>query len=143
MFQKRGQLTIFIIIAIIIVSSVIIFYSLRSGIITEIFSPEVGRVNSFVQDCIEEEAIETIYQIGEKGGYFFSPNLSTDSGVAIYYSNGNNHIPTKEEIEEEISFFLYEKLFFCKRNFVDFPDLVLTQKRIFLILSDAKTFFMS
>ncbi len=130
MLQKRGQLTIFIIIAIFIVGSTILFYSFRTGILTNIFSPEVGKVNSFVQDCIEEESHKIIYQIGENGGYFLPPNTSTDSGVAIYNSNGSNHMPSKKEVEEEISFFMDEKLFFCTRSFINFPELEITQKRI-------------
>ncbi len=127
MIKKRGQLTIFIIVAIFIVAIVAIFYSLKSGIILNIFSPDVGRVNSFVQDCIEEESYSIISQIGLGGGYFLPPNLSTASGVSIYYSNGQNHMPSKTEVEREISFFMNEKLFFCTRNFVDFQDLEIEQ----------------
>ncbi|HJZ18741.1 MAG TPA: hypothetical protein VJ208_01425, partial [Candidatus Nanoarchaeia archaeon] len=72
----------------------------------------------------------TIYQIGKNGGYFFPPNLSTESGVAIYYSNNRTRVPSKKQVENEISFFMDEKLFFCARNFADFPDLNISQGEI-------------
>ena len=128
--NKKGQLTIFIIIAIFIIGAVLIFFSLRTGLIKQPLSPEVESVYSFVQECIEQEGIEIIYTIGENGGYFFSPELSTDSGVSYYYSNGKNHMPSKEQVEEEISFYLSETLFFCARNFVDFQDLEIEQREI-------------
>ena len=130
MFKKKGQLTIFIILAIFIVGSAILFYSFRSGILTNIFSPDVGRVNSFVQDCIEEEASEILPRIGTGGGYFLPPNLSLDSGVPIYYFDEENHMPTKNEVEEEISFFMNDKLFLCRKNFRNFLDLEKTQGEI-------------
>ena len=130
MHSKSAQLTIFIIIAIAIVSFTILFFSLKGNILLNVFSPEVGRVNSFVQNCIEDEVHETLYQIGRNGGYFFPPNITIDSGVAIYYSNGKDYMPSKNEIENEISFYLNKKLFFCTRNFVDFSDLEISQGRI-------------
>jgi len=128
--QKRGQLTIFIIIAIFIVGSVLIFFLYQKNFQFGALSPDAERVYNFVQDCIEREGIETIYQVGQNGGYFFPPNLSTESGVPIYYSDGKNYVPSKEQIENEISFFMNQKLFFCTRNFVDFPGVEINQSEI-------------
>lgn len=127
---RKGQITIFIIIAIFIVGAVLIFFTLRTGLIKTALSPEVESIHNFVQECIEQEGIEIIYTIGESGGYFFSPELSTDSGVAYYYSDGKNYMPSKEQVEKEISFYLSEVLFFCTRNFIDFSDLEIEQEEI-------------
>tara|TARA_Y100000034_G_C6886885_1_gene407312 strand:+ start:87 stop:818 length:732 start_codon:yes stop_codon:yes gene_type:complete len=127
---KKAQLTIFIIIAIVIVGAIVLIFSLQTGLIKQPLSPDAERVYNFVQGCIEEEGAETIYTIGQNGGYFFSPELSTDSGVAYYYSNGKNFMPSKEQVEKEIDILVNEKLFFCTRNFVDFTNLRITQKEI-------------
>tara|TARA_Y100000310_G_scaffold213829_1_gene214838 strand:+ start:14200 stop:14937 length:738 start_codon:yes stop_codon:yes gene_type:complete len=130
MKEKKGQLTIFIIIAIFIIGGVLIFFVLKTGLIKQPLSPEAENIYSLVQSCIEQEGIKTIYTIGKNGGYFFPPEFSTESGVTYYYSGGKSYMPSKEEIENEISFYLSEILFFCTRNFVDFQDLEIKQREI-------------
>lgn len=128
--QKRGQITIFIIIAIIIAAGIAIFFSLRSQISIVTYPPEIQNVYSFVEECIEETGNDVVYNVGAGGGYYIPPELSTPTGVPIYYSKGENYIPSKEQIENEISDFVGETLFFCTRNFADFPELEITQGEI-------------
>ncbi len=128
--QKRGQITIFIIIAIIIVAGIAIFFSVRSQISIINYPPEIQNVYSFVEKCIEETGNEVVYNVGTGGGYYLPPEFSTDTGVPIYYSDGKDYMPSKIQIENEISDFAGETLFFCTRNFVDFPELEITQGEI-------------
>ena len=128
--SKKAQLTIFVIAAIFVVGAVLLYFAFQQGLIQQPLNPDAERVYNFVQTCIEEKSIETIYQVGENGGYFFPPNISLDSGTVIYYENGRNLMPSKKQVEDEISFFLNEKLFFCTRNFIDFPDLQISQSEI-------------
>jgi hypothetical protein len=127
---KKGQLTIFIIVGIVLIASIALFFILRGGIRQEFTISESANVQSFILDCIDEVGNDIIEQIGEGGGYYFSSDKSTSSGLAIYYSGNENYIPSREEIEEEISFFVEENLFFCTRNFVDFPQLDISQRNI-------------
>ena len=90
--MKRGQLTLFVIAAIFIVGAIILFFTLRTGIISPL-NQEAQNVHNFVQDCIEQEGVEMIYTIGERGGYVFTLNFSTESGVSFYYSDGESHMP--------------------------------------------------
>ena len=128
--EKRGQVTIFIIMAIVIVGAVVIFFIARNMLDLKVYSPEVENIYLFVEDCIEKVGNEVVYEIGLKGGYYFPTNLSISTGIPIYYSDGKNYMPSKEEIENEISYFVNEKLFFCTRNFVDFSDFEITQGEI-------------
>jgi hypothetical protein len=128
--KKNAQLTIFIIVCVILVAVVGLFFAFRGGIISEYSISDTSNVKSFVDDCINEVGIEVLKQISEGGGYYFSSNESTSSGLAIYYSQGQNFLPTKEEIENEISFYVAENLFFCTKNFVNFPDLEIKQSPI-------------
>jgi len=130
MINKRGQVTIFIIIAILIIASVLIFFMFKGQIKQSLYSPEVESVYLFVDNCIDKVGLEVIYKIGENGGYYFPPNFSTESGIPYYYSKGRSYMPSKEEIEKEISFFVNEKLFFCTRNFIDFLNFEITQEEI-------------
>jgi len=131
MFQrKRGQVTIFIILAIVIVGFVLVFFAFRTGLFETAFSSQFSDVSTFVQDCIDKEAIDVVYQVGDGGGYYFSPNLSTSSGIAYYSINGKILMPSKEDVEKEISYYLNQKLFFCTKNFVDFPNYEIIQGEI-------------
>ncbi|MCW8965203.1 MAG: hypothetical protein OQK82_00740 [Candidatus Pacearchaeota archaeon] len=131
----KGQLTIFIIMGIILVVSVVLYFVLRGGIIQEYSISDTSSVKNFVDDCILEVSENVLEQVSQRGGYYFFSNKSTSSGLAIYYSNGNNYMPSKEEIEEEISFYVKESLFFCTKNFIDFSGLNVSQGEV-----EVKTF---
>ena len=128
--QKKGQLTIFIIFAVILIGIILIFFAFQKGLVQQPLSPDAERVYAFVQNCIEQEGVNVIYQVSKNGGYYFPPNLSTGSGIPIYYEKRINYMPSKEQVESEISFFMNQKLFFCTRNFVDFADLNISQQDI-------------
>lgn len=128
--NTRGQLTIFIIIAVILIASILIFFSLRGDLVQNVFNSPIDEVSLFVQDCIEKEGINVIYTIGVNGGYFFPTNFSIDLGIPYYYSDGENLMPSKKEVESEISFYLGEILFLCTNNFEDFPNFDISQREI-------------
>lgn len=130
MKNKKAQVTIFIIIAIIIVGAVALFFTLRGTLQKEVYTPEVASVKNFVDECIENTAEDVIYTIGQGGGYYFPPTFSTDSGITYYLINNKSYMPSKKQIEEEISYFISNKLFFCVRNFVDFPEFEIEQGEI-------------
>ncbi len=121
--KKSGQLTIFIILAIVIIAAVFLFFAIQTDFIKQPSNPDAERIRNFVQSCIEQEGEKTIYQIGQNGGYYFPTNLSTDSGVAIYYQNGKTYVPTREQIENEISKSIILNLPDCINNFTNFADL--------------------
>src|SRR3989344_8389777 len=128
--DKRGQLSIFIIIAIMLVASFVLFILIRERIQSRIAMPEINAVRTYIEQCIEDTGAEVVYEIGENGGYFFPPELSAGSGVAYYYINKESQMPSKAQIENEISLYLNEKLFFCTRNFDNFPNLEIIQGEI-------------
>src|SRR3989338_9790312 len=97
--SKRSQLTIFIIIAILIVGAVALFFTFKSKIIkTDEYPPEISPVANFVQECLGETAENSIYEIAQQGGYFDAPEenfLFSDLKVPYYWIN-NSLFPEKE-----------------------------------------------
>jgi hypothetical protein len=129
--KKRAQVTVFIIIAILIIAIIVLFFIFREKLLPEEkVDIQVQPIHSYVENCIKEIAEDAIYTIGRKGGYFLSPELSTESGVTYYFDKGKSYMPSKEIIENEISLYVDEMLFFCTKNFVDFPDFNVKQRRI-------------
>lgn len=57
-------------------------------------------------------------------------SLSTPTGIAYYYANNRNLMPTQEKIESQISTFVRENLFFCTKNFVQFTNYNISQGKI-------------
>jgi len=90
--KKRGQVTIFIIIAIVIISAIALFFLFRSGI--EIPGIGIGKEtspSSFLESCIEDKIKETTEIISSQGGYINNPLNKTfkfteeDSPLDISY----------------------------------------------------------
>lgn len=128
--NKKGQVTIFIIAALILVCIIGLYFSLRSQFGIETVSPEAKEIYLFTSGCIEETGINAIYEISQKGGYFLSPNLSTSEGLPYYYIEGKDYAPSKEKIGLEISHYMNTMLFFCTKNFERFPEFKINQEEI-------------
>ena len=71
--QRKGQVTIFIIVGILLVSSVLLFFLSRAGFIPQLGGgkPETS-VNAFLNTCLEKEIKESIELILKNGGYIES-----------------------------------------------------------------------
>ncbi|MCK5149817.1 hypothetical protein KAJ87_02735 [Candidatus Pacearchaeota archaeon] len=71
--EKKGQVTIFIIVGILIVSSIALFFLFRGNIIPEIGGKSEQNPNIFLESCIEDKIREGIDLISIHGGYIENP----------------------------------------------------------------------
>lgn len=130
--QVRGQTTIFIILAIVIVAAVIFILAYTgSREISKIPASLEKPYNSYLS-CVEEEAWFGIKILESQGGYIELPVFEPGStympfssqlnflGVAIpywYYVSGNNvqkeQVPSKLQIEKELSEFIEQRMAAC------------------------------
>jgi hypothetical protein len=124
--MKRGQVTIFIILAVVIVLAIgIILFIQNRGADTgeELIAPEISHVHSFVENCIEDVGVESVFHIGRTGGYSQGAELAMeDTNVAYYLYERENKMPTKGRIEKEISRDVEALLYFCTKEFYDFHE---------------------
>ena len=72
--RKRGQITIFVIIGLLIVAAIALFFLFREGIIPGIGGIGGKNPRSALQNCIENKLQETTDLISKQGGYI-NPNL--------------------------------------------------------------------
>jgi len=129
--MKRGQISVFVILSILIIVVIGIYFSIRLELLDFTgVNPEVKPIYNFVERCIEETAEDAVYHIGDNGGYFISPNNSLDNHIPIYFNKGEVNIPSVEDIEKELELYMDSMLFFCVKNFVDFPDFEVKQEEI-------------
>ncbi len=127
--MKKGQISLFIIVGIIIVVVVAIFIFVKKeslGFEKEKIDPDIQPIYDFVEGCIKETGEYGIYHIGQTGGYFISPDLSTEAGTAIYSDKGQNHMPSKEKVESELSSYIEDMIELCTGDFQDFPSFQVT-----------------
>jgi len=107
--KKRGQVTIFIIIAVLIVAGVSLFFILKDTDTKKQeqieINPEIEPVYSYVQNCLDSSSEDVVYTVGVGGGYYnVEEDMSTENlGVTYHLKDGESLMPSKKEIEKEIS----------------------------------------
>jgi len=134
--NKRGQVTIFIILAIVIVGGIIVYFSLRGGF-GESIPEDMKPVYDYYVSCLEATTEEGISLLGEQGGYIEVPDFEAGSpyipfssqlsffGQAVpywMYVSGNNvlkeKIPTRNEMERQLEKYVSDRVTDC--DFSDF-----------------------
>ena len=129
---KRGQVTLFIIIAILIVSATILFFMFRGYFgFTQIPSGLQPVYDSFLS-CIRDEISLGINVMESQAGYIYLPDFEPGSsympfssqldfaGAAVpywYYVSGNNiqkeQIPTRSEMQNSLERFIETEISDC------------------------------
>jgi len=84
MKNKKGQVTIFIIIGIIIVASSILIYQFYPDI-KSTFGIDESTPQSYIQSCVEDKLSETVNLISTQGGSITPELYSRYKGVNIEY----------------------------------------------------------
>ena len=125
--QKRGQITTFIIIGIVILAAVALAIYFRGAQplarTTPEAPPDVAPVQSFVQSCLQQVLSQGLYNLGYQGGYDYLPadyaNLN-QYGNAYLYNQGQNELLSLEDMNFEFFFFLRQNMPTCTKNFENF-----------------------
>ena len=131
--NNRGQLTIFIIIAIIIIGAVIVFFVVRESIGFTQIPAEIQPVYTTFLACLEEDVFVGIDVLESQAGYIEIPDFEPGSqfmpfssqldflGNPIpywYYVSGNNiqkeQIPSKKNMEEQLGNFIKDRINNCR-----------------------------
>ncbi len=130
---KRGQVTIFIILAILIVAGVSLFFIFKDRLFDKNGLPsEIEPIYTTFISCLEQDLELGIKVLESQGGYIFLPDYEGGSeympfssqldflGNPIpywYYISGNNipraQVPSKESMEEDLERFMEAKARTC------------------------------
>ncbi len=131
-FNKSGQITIFIILAIVIIMGIALYFIFRGDVLEQEIPLEVKPVYEYYLSCIEAECLDGASILGQQGGYIENPEFSSGSsympfssqldflGVGVpywYYISGNGisseQIPSREKMEVQLSNYIDSELSFC------------------------------
>lgn len=135
--KKRGQITIFIIVAILIVAAVSGYLIFKKDIFKEKLPANIQSVETSFLSCLEESVFAGIDALESNAGYIKLPAFEPGSdfmpfssqldffGNQIpywYYVSGNNiereQIPTVQDMENQLEIFIEERINRC--SFEDF-----------------------
>jgi hypothetical protein len=118
-FSKKGQLTLFIFMAIVVFALAYYFLFDPFGFNDENLSPQVKPVYDVVEACMQDITQESLITIGASGGYFTLPERVNAHSVPYYFYEGENLMPSLESIESEIEDYVDTMLFFCVTDHKD------------------------
>ncbi|GEM_PF-5717981 len=145
---KRGQISLFIIVGIVIFAVIIFFLFLGSGVNNNVkkenvasqsINEEAKKIQGFVDSCIEvlsKEAVDNVYSFG---GYSDTASIprKINEKTCLVYSNENiysNYAPTQNLIEARIKNYIENKLNSCL-NFQEFKSVSLEYHPLNLTVS--------
>lgn len=130
---KKGQVTIFIIIAILIIAAVALFLVLRGDVLEPQIPASIEPVYNDFLSCLRTETLTGISLLESQGGYISLPEFEPGSsympfssqlnflGNPIpywYYVSGNNiekeQVPSENEMEEQLGGFIEDRIRGCE-----------------------------
>ena len=130
---KKGQITIFILVGIVLLVAVgfLLYYqsySIAKSDVNSIFSfgLDVNPIQNYIENCLSITADEGLGYIGEQGGYYKLDDVpSTNSAIyntSYYFFLGRGLMPSRSDIEGELSDYIEDYLLLCLQNFSTFKE---------------------
>jgi len=128
--EKRGQVTTFIIVGIVLLFALAFIFFARDKIIEQVTSKiqvqnylrgVIDNIKKEAGDCLEKDAKNAIYILGEQGGYFEPKSYVEYYGKKISFLCSNikgdkrclNNMLSKTEMEGRIKAYLMPKIKSC------------------------------
>ncbi len=141
MKQKRGQITVFIIIGLILLLSVAtIIYFTQKRVTAPIkrvvaVPEEVQQIYDYVATCTDQIGKDGLILMGTQGGHINVPPIIAKNpyahikadpmGIAktpLWYYEGEDRTPQLEYMQRELAFYVKQNLPDCVENFQAFKD---------------------
>ncbi len=130
--NTKAQVTIFIIIAVMIVVGMLVYFYFRSDLFKTEIPAEFSPVYDYYLSCIDDETRNAVFLLGTSGGYIELPDFSPGSeympfssqlnflgdGIPYWhYISGNNvvkeEVPSKEKMQDQMNNFLKKRVSNC------------------------------
>jgi len=130
--NKRGQITIFIILGLLIVATFSIFIIFKEDAVTEEIKVSEERsiefkgenIKSYIDSCLEKVTEDGLLLIGRQGGYYQSPLdysiLFFNDNLPYYYYEDELIILGVEDAEKELERYIEDNLPICVDHFKTF-----------------------
>lgn len=121
--SKRAQVTLFVIIAIIIVAiSLVIFLTTTNKTQKVNNENNVIKIKSYISTCFKDSSEKVILETGKKSGYYNKSNLSTGEGIAFYFIENKSFVPELTFILNQTETGFDKEFKRCLNNFSAFKQ---------------------
>lgn len=128
--NKRGQITSFMIIGFVVLVAFILLFVFRTSLLEfvqgekatrNILSGKIDSIDHRIKNCIDEEINPALIILGEQGGTFNPISYRSYLGKKVSYLcygikddiKCSNNVLTREELKEELTEFLYNRIYSC------------------------------
>ncbi|MBW2995966.1 hypothetical protein KY332_01565 [Candidatus Woesearchaeota archaeon] len=138
--RKKGQITLFIILGIVLLLGIGLFLYLRQA--TTVFTPErvvppeLKPIDTFVSDCINNIATDGVNILGANGGFIrFPDEISSDQRsylggsplfpsikVPLWHFRGQTRYPSEDYMKEDLAHYIDQNLDECLSNLEPFQN---------------------
>jgi len=115
--ERKGQVSIFVIVGIFLVAIILVFFLINNSPPKNIQDNKINQFKSTIQECVNKVSEESIYNIGQTGGYYELPNKVNLSHVSYHFFIDRSLIPSIEKISDEMAKYVNELLPFCIKKF--------------------------
>lgn len=109
--QKRGQITVFIILGTILIGSLffLVYFNMDKGLDDLPEDTKSSIIKVQVESCIKQNADPAIFLLGINGGY------SEDylESFSLHYDSGIDYVPSLETMEKELSNIIRSGIMYC------------------------------
>lgn len=127
---RKGQVTLFIVIGIVLVLLVSLALILRYSRIDkpEIEPEESSPISNYVEDCLERVLVDGLYISGLQGGFIdldkklYYKNDDNDLRIVYHYYEGRDVTPKLKDMEDDINNFVENNLNLCLNDFKPYTD---------------------
>ncbi|MEK6859836.1 MAG: hypothetical protein AABX54_03405 [Nanoarchaeota archaeon] len=126
-WKSKAQVTVFIIIAILVVGGIAAYFILSKGKGNTQTSLDVKSIKAYIDQCIKDSADESVYFIALQGGYYDKPVLSKYylyNNIPYYWISRDkiSNVPTIAVVEEEIGKYIDDNVVYCVNDFNIFKE---------------------
>jgi len=124
--MKRGQISIFIILAVVIIVGILLIgYFIKKNndnkVSEEFFEnidvkPSLDKIENSIFDCVNKVSEESLESIAVQGGYYNAPDNYFDLGwtfVPYFYYNKIKNVPDIDVVESELKNYVQDNIYFC------------------------------
>jgi hypothetical protein len=130
--RKRGQLTLFVVLAILVVVAIVLYFFLRGNISAPELDAQLKPAYDAYLECLTETTRQGVNLLGEQGGYIETPDfvpgslyMPSSSQLDFFgqpvqywlYVSGNNilkeSVPTLSSMRGELEDYVEARLDFC------------------------------
>lgn len=144
MNHKKGQLSIFLILSVVVLFGAVAFFSLSSdnarndaSVSTSLDDGSQEQVKAFVDSCLKRSTEDAISFVGLQGGYLVPPNDALvvgdevdQIGVPVYLKDSVAASPTMEAVQSAISSAVEENVKSCTDGFGSISGLTVEEGNI-------------